>query len=78
MERDIRVEVIDWKTAEILAQKTPEQRIAIANSAHNAACTMIKSVVASLHPDWTEEQRHREFLRRLLGRGADQYLASCG
>jgi hypothetical protein len=37
---------------------------------------MVQSRVRQLHPDWSDEQRHEEFLRRLLGHGADRYLAS--
>jgi hypothetical protein len=71
-----RIEVIDRDYAAILAAKTPAERIAMADAAHRTACTMIRSVVLQLHPDWTEEQRHCEFLRRLLGAGADEYLAA--
>jgi Rv0078B-related antitoxin len=73
-----RIEVIDREYAAILAAKTPAERVAMANAAHRAACIMIRSRVLQLHPEWTDEQRHREFLRRLLGDGANEYLASRG
>ena len=67
----LRIEVIDRDYAAVLASKTPAERVAMADSAHRAARSMIRSGVAQLHPDWTDTQRHREFLRRLLGHGAD-------
>jgi hypothetical protein len=73
----LRIEVIDRVYAAILAAKTPADRIAMADSAHRAARIMIESRVRQLYPDWTDEQRHREYLRRLLGHGADRFLASC-
>ena len=74
----LRIEVIDRTYAAILAAKTPAERIAMADSAHRTARIMIESRVRQLHPDWTDEQRHREWLRRMLGNGAARYLASRG
>jgi hypothetical protein len=73
-----RIEVIDRTYAAILATKTPAERVAMADSAHRAARTMVETRVRQLYPDWTDEERHREYLRRLLGDGAARYLASCG
>jgi hypothetical protein len=50
----------------------------MANAAHRTARTIAHSRVLQLHADWTSEQRHREYLRRLLGHGADRYLATRG
>jgi Rv0078B-related antitoxin len=72
----LRMEVINRAYAAILAAKTPAERVAMADSAHRTACSMIRSRLMQLHPDWTDEQRHREFLRRLLGDGANGYLAA--
>jgi len=72
----LRIEVIDRAYAAILAAKTPAERIAMADSAHRAARTMIETRVRQLHPYWTDEQRRRECLRRLLGHGADRYPTS--
>ena len=74
----LRIEVIDRAYAAILAAKTPAERIAMANAAHRTARTIVQSRVLQLHADWTSEQRHREYLRRLLGHGADRYLAARG
>jgi hypothetical protein len=78
MQKVHRIEVIDREYAAILAAKTPAERVAMASSAHRTARTILQALVLQLHPDWTEEQRHREFIRRLLGHGADRYLASRG
>jgi hypothetical protein len=72
----LRIEVIDRAQAAIFAAKTPAERIALASSAHQAARNMIYNRVLQLHPEWTEQQRQREFLRRMLGDGASEYLAS--
>ena len=74
----LRIEVIDRAYAAVLAAKTPAERIAMANAAHRTARTIVRSRVLQLHADWTDEQRHREYLRRLLGHGADRYLATRG
>jgi hypothetical protein len=73
-----RIEVIDRTIATILAAKTPAERIALANSAHRCARIMLKSRVEQLHPDWSPAQQQREFLRRLLGDGANRYLEAHG
>lgn len=73
-----RVEVIDRAYAAVLAAKTPAERVAIADSAHRAARTMLRSRIAQLHPDWSDDEKHRELLRRLLGHGANGYLTACG
>ncbi len=73
-----RIEVIDRTYAAILAAKSPAERIAIASDAHRTARTLVQSRVLQLHADWTDEQRRNEVLRRLLGHGADRYLASRG
>jgi hypothetical protein len=74
----LRIEVIDRGYAAVLAAKTPAERVAMADAAHRAARIMIQSRVRQLHPDWTDSERHREFLRRLLGDGAARSVASCG
>jgi hypothetical protein len=76
--KELRIEVIDRTYAAILAAKTHAERAAMANSAHRAARIMVESRVRQLYPDWTDEQRHREYLRRMLGDGAARYLASRG
>lgn len=76
--RQHRVEVIDRTYAAILAAKSPADRIAMASAAHRSARMMIRNRILQLHPDWTEEQRQAEFLRRILSEGANGYLAARG
>jgi hypothetical protein len=76
--QQLRIEVIDRAYAAILAAKTPAERLAMADSAHRTARIMVESRVRQLYPEWTDEARHREYLRRLLGNGAARYLASRG
>jgi hypothetical protein len=73
-----RVEVIDRTYAAFLAAKTPAERVAMAESAHRSARGMVQNRILQLHSDWSDEERHREFLRRLLGDGASGYLAAHG
>ena len=71
-----RIEVIDRAYAAVLAAKTPAERIAMANAAHRTACAIIRRQIEQQHPEWTLEERHREFLQKLLGRDADEYHAA--
>lgn len=73
-----RIEVIDRTYAAILAAKTPAERVAMTNAAHRTARTILRSRVEQLHPDWTPEERQREFLRRLLGDGTDRLAPTRG
>lgn len=73
-----RTKVNDRDYAAILTAKSPAERIGMADAAHRAARTMIRSRVSQLYPEWTEQQRQREFLRSLLGVGADGYLEAHG
>lgn len=66
-----RIEVIDRVYAAILAAKTPAERVAMTASAHRTARTIIRSRVDQLYPEATPEEKQREFLRRLLGNGAN-------
>ena len=76
--QQLRIEVIDRAYAAVLAAKTPAERLAMADSAHRTARIMVESRVRQLYPEWTDEERHREYLRRLLGNGAARYLATRG
>lgn len=66
-----RVEVIDRATAAILAAKTPAERFAIASDMHRAARTIIRNRVEQLFRDASADSRQCEYLRRLLGNGAN-------
>ncbi len=71
-----RIEVIDRTYAAILASKTPAERIAMADASHRTARTLLHQRILQLHPEWSVERRRGEYLRRLLGHGADGYLAA--
>jgi hypothetical protein len=60
-----RWEVMDDATAEMMRQKTPEQRLAIAFGMWDFAKGMIRAVLRAEHPDWTDEQINRETARRI-------------
>jgi hypothetical protein len=65
-----QIEVIDDAVAEILKKKTPWERVQMASDAHRTARIILTSTIQSQHPDWSEEQVHKEVIRRLT-RGAD-------
>lgn len=60
-----QIEVVDEAMVEILRQKEPWERIAIGFSLWIGARNMLTSHLASIHPDWTEEQILREVARRM-------------
>ena len=74
----LRIEVIDRVYAGILSRKSAAERIAMADASHRTARSMVLSRIGQLHPEWTEEQLQKEFLWRILGHGADRYLAARG
>lgn len=74
----LRIEVIDRVYADILARKTPAERIAIADSAHRTARVVLKSRITQLHPDGNEDVQLQEFLKRMLGDGAIRTASPCG
>lgn len=51
---------------EVLQQKTPAERLAIAWGLWEFARTTLRRQVAAQHPDWTEYEVHREATRRLV------------
>jgi hypothetical protein len=70
-----RIEVINRAFAAVMANKTPAERIAIASASHRTARIILQSRVEQLYPHWTNEERHNEFLRRLLGDGTNRDTA---
>jgi hypothetical protein len=66
-----RVEVIDRAYAALMAIKTPAERVAMAAAAHRSARTIIRARVDQVLPGATPQERQQEFLRRILGRGAN-------
>lgn len=62
---DLRVEILDKDTVQVLAAKTGPERLAIAAGMFRAARRMLSSHLRSEHPDWDPERLHDEVLRRL-------------
>ncbi len=74
----IRVEVVDWEYARILAQKTPSERLQAANDMHASAFATICRIVHRQHPEYADEKHLHEVLRRFIGEDAIRHFASCG
>jgi hypothetical protein len=64
-ERPRRIERVDDAMAEVLRQKTEEERLRIAFQMWEFARDMIRANLAVEHPDWTDQQINREVARRL-------------
>jgi hypothetical protein len=60
------IEMVDDAMAVILRSKTPAERVAMGGACWKTARAMTTTRVASLHPDWSEEQILKEAARRLL------------
>jgi hypothetical protein len=60
-----RIEIVDEAVAAVLRRKTPAERIALAAAAHRTARALLAAQIRSQHADWTDEQVHREVVRRL-------------
>jgi len=63
LERNI--EIIDDKMAEVLRNKTPQERLAIAFNMWESAKKQIESHLITMHPEWTEKEIRREVIKRL-------------
>jgi hypothetical protein len=61
------VEVIDDALADILRQKSPAERIAMAADANETARIIAAAGIRHCHPEWSEQQVQREVARRMLG-----------
>ncbi len=59
------VELLDERVVEILRQKTPQERLAIAFGMFDTARLMVRGVVRQEHPEWSEDEVLRESARRL-------------
>lgn len=57
--------VLEEPMAEILRQKTPAERMAIANGMWCFARDMLRANIAREHPEWSEEAVSRMVARRL-------------
>ena len=59
------MEILDDAMADILRQKTPVERLAIANGMWRFARDILTDTVAREHADWAEAEVQREVARRL-------------
>jgi hypothetical protein len=65
--REIVVELLDPKQAEIYRSWTPAQSLRAAADLTRYMRRMLRTQIASLHPDWSAEKVEREVARRFLG-----------
>jgi len=59
-----RIEVVAPEMAEILRQKTTEERIAMIFAANRTMRMVIEGRLRTDHPDWDDEQIQAEIARR--------------
>jgi hypothetical protein len=59
------IEVVDTEIAAILRQKTEAERLAIAWGMWRSAREMLRNLIRSEHPDWSDIQVEQEVARRL-------------
>ncbi len=59
------IETIDDRTAEILRQQGPAERLEMAFGMWRSAREIITSVLVTEHPDWSEDAVAAEVARRL-------------
>lgn len=59
------IEVVGDAMAEIYAEKTGAERLAIAAEMFRSARSMLLSHLQAEHPDWSEERIREEAARRL-------------
>lgn len=60
-----QIEVVDEQLAEVLRQKTPAERLEMADAIWVFARDTIKTVLRQEHPEWDEAQLQREVAQRL-------------
>ena len=60
-----RIEAVDDKTAAVLKQKSPRERLEIAFALWRSARNLLFYNLKSLHPDWDEATLRNEVLKRI-------------
>jgi Rv0078B-related antitoxin len=60
-----RYEMVDDVMVEVLRTKTPDEKLAMADSMWRMARDLIRDKLRQDHPDWSEDQIARETARRL-------------
>ena len=63
--RRVVVEVIDDAMAEVMRQKTPQERLMIGFRMWESAREIVRASIQQNHPDWNEKQIRRETARRM-------------
>jgi len=63
--REPVVEVMDPLMVEVMRNKTPQERLAIAFRMWNSARVMLRGVLRQEHPEWNDEAIDREIARRI-------------
>ena len=59
------IEVMDEAMVEVIRAKSPAERLAICDGMWHFAWGTIQAILRDTNPDWTEEQIHREVVRRM-------------
>jgi hypothetical protein len=61
-----RLEVVDKAMADVLRQKTPAERIAMALDANETARLLLEGHFRSYHPEWDDARIAEEIAKRML------------
>lgn len=69
MRTRLPMEIVDRRMAGILAEKTEGERLRIGWGMQRAAVRMMRRILRSEHPDWTDEEVGREVARRIAHGG---------
>lgn len=59
------IEIIDDVMAQVLREKTPQERFIIACNMWDSVKKLLTNYLRSLHPDWDDCQIHYEVVKRL-------------
>ncbi len=59
------VEMMDPMMVEVMRQKSPAERLAIACGMWESARSIIRGTIRQQHPNWSEERVNREIARRI-------------
>jgi Rv0078B-related antitoxin len=59
------IEIMHPMVVQILRQKTPAERLALASGLRKSATKMLQSFLKGEHPTWTDEQIQAEIARRI-------------
>lgn len=60
-----RIERLDPEMVRILRSKTAAEKLQMVSDMFEAARRMLQASIAARHPEWSDEQVHKEVVRRL-------------